>query len=390
MELSREPQKFMALTQCNTLPTPLSARPAPGGPAFSRALDDWRWQKVLAHDLRATFVYAVRTTGIFCRPSCPSRRPALAHVAFFSDAQEASAAGFRACMRCQPDQQPAEAVLVERLVAYLEQERERSVSLSELARVAQCAPGTVQRLFTRIMGLSPRAWANARRAEHYRQLLADPATRIADAVYEAGFSGPSRAHGATRLGMQARRYHAQGAGERIGYALADAPLPSLSGGKAAGKSRMLVAATARGVCAVFLEDEDAALVAELGRRFPRAQLAPDPELVPYVSAILDGLEEHPSARSLPLDLRGTAFQARVWAALQAIPRGTTCTYAQLAAAIGAPKAVRAVGTACGQNPVSIVVPCHRVVGSTGKLTGYRWGLERKRALLALEASASSK
>ncbi len=345
------------------------------------------WQQVLARTPHAPFVYAVCTTGIFCRPSCPSRRPQRPNVEFFPDAQAATAAGFRACLRCRPDQQPAEAALIERLVAYLDREHERTVPLSELARIAGCAPGTVQRLFTRVMGLSPRAWANARRAETYRTLLSAPATdsqSITDAVYAAGFSGPSRAHAAAPLGMQAKRYRAQGTGERISYAIADAPIPSTTSGKQAETSRMLVASTARGVCAVFLGDDDATLAAELSRRFPRAELAPDTNLAPQVAAVLDALKEHPSAQSLPLDLRGTAFQARVWAALQAIPRGATCTYAQLAEAIGSPQAVRAVGTACGQNPASIIVPCHRVVGSDGKLTGYRWGIDRKRALLAIE------
>lgn len=350
--------------------------------------DQSMWDQVLARDATASFVYGVRTTGIYCRPSCGSRRPARANAAFFPDAQAAEAAGFRPCLRCQPNQAPREALLVERLAAYLDRERERSISLAELARVAGCAPTTVQRLFTRIMGLSPRAWVNARRAESYRGLLADPAARITDAVYAAGFSGPARAHGATPLGMQARRYRAQGAGERIGYILAGAPLPASGASAGIGLGRLLVAATARGVCAVLLGDDNAALTAELTRRFPRAELAPDPTLGPHLDAILAELTEHPGSLALPLDLRGTAFQARVWAALRTIPRGTTQSYAQLAEAIGAPRSVRAVANACGQNPVAIVVPCHRVVGSNGKLTGYRWGVERKRALLALERRAA--
>jgi len=352
------------------------------------------WDKVLARDPTASFVYGVRTTNIYCRPSCGSRRPARANAVFFADARRAQAAGFRPCLRCRPDQAPREALLVERLAAYLDQERDRAVSLAELARVAGCAPTTVQRLFTRILGLSPRAWVNARRAESYRGLLANPAARITDAVYAAGFSGPARAHAATPLGMQARRYRAQGAGERIGYILAGAPLPAsgVEPGDASagtGLGRLLVAATARGVCAVLLGDDDATLTAELTRRFPRAELAPDPALEPQVDGVLAQLTEHPGALALPLDLRGTAFQARVWAALRTIPRGTTQSYAQLAEAIGAPRSVRAVANACGQNPAAILVPCHRVVGSDGKLTGYRWGIERKRALLALESRTAT-
>ncbi len=368
-------------------PPTFEAAPPPSGMQTRNLPEALLWQQVLARDACATFVYAVRTTGIYCRPSCGSRRPARANVAFFPDAEAAHAAGFRACLRCRPETQPAEAALVERLAAYLEEQRERSVPLAELASIAGRAPTTVQKVFTRVMGLSPRAWANARRAQRYRELLASPGARITDAVYAAGFSGPSRAHSEAQLGMQARRFRAQGAGEHIGYALADASLPTARVLPPADLGRILVAATARGICAVLLGDDEAALTAELALRFPRAALAPDSSLAPHLAAVLAQLEEHPSAHSLPLDLRGTAFQARVWAALRAIPRGVTTSYAQLAAAVGSPEATRAVANACAQNPAAIVVPCHRVIGSNGKLTGYRWGIERKRALLALEQAS---
>jgi AraC family transcriptional regulator of adaptative response/methylated-DNA-[protein]-cysteine methyltransferase len=335
-----------------------------------------RWQQVLDRDPSARFVYAVRTTGIYCRPSCPSRRPVRANVEFFEDPEAAQRAGFRACLRCRPGRQSSESALVERLTAMLRQNLDRSISLSELAAVAGCSPGAVQRLFSRVLGLSPRAWANAERAERYRRLLANPATRITDAVYDAGFSGPSRAHAAAGLGMAARRYRAQGAGERIGYALGDAPGPL---------GRLLVAATGRGVCAVLLGDQDDELAADLASRFPRAELAFDTALAPHLAAVLAQIEEHPGAQELPLDLRGTTFQARVWAELRAIPRGSTTSYSHLAAAIGSPRAVRAVANACARNPAAIVVPCHRVIGADGRLTGYRWGLDRKRTLLALES-----
>ncbi|HEY0784267.1 MAG TPA: bifunctional DNA-binding transcriptional regulator/O6-methylguanine-DNA methyltransferase Ada [Acidobacteriaceae bacterium] len=341
------------------------------------------WEQVLCRDGAATFFYAVKTTGIFCRPSCSSRRPRRQNVLFFADIEAAGRSGFRPCLRCQPDRQPEEAAMVERLVFYLDQATHRHVSLKELARVAGRAPATVQRLFTRVVGLSPRAWANSRRAAAYRQLLAGSAESITEAVYGAGFSGPSRAQEAAELGMAPRQYRAQGAGERIGYTVGEAPL--FTAGLRTTLGRVAVAATSRGVCAVLLGSEDAELREELAQRFPRAQLAPDATLSGHLAAVLAQLSEHPAALSLPLDLRGTAFQARVWAALRAIPRGTTCSYGQLAAAIGAPTAVRAVAAACGQNPAAIVVPCHRVVGADGKLTGYRWGTERKRALLALEA-----
>jgi AraC family transcriptional regulator of adaptative response/methylated-DNA-[protein]-cysteine methyltransferase len=379
MQTVAAPSQIMAQDHSN--PSPTFCSPQETGPAHAR---EQMWQQVLARDPRASFIYAVRTTGIYCRPDCASRRPARANVRFFRDAKDARAAGFRACLRCRPDQQPAEAAMVKRLIAYLTHHQDRTVPLAELAQVAGCAAGTVQRLFTRVLGLSPRAWANARRAEAYREILVQPGTStgpsILDAAYAAGFSSPSRAHEAAPLGMEARRYRGRGAGERIGYTLAAA-------GTTLG--RVLVAATERGVCAVLLGDDEAALTAELVRRFPCADLRPDPGLTPLLSAVLAGLEEHPSAHALPLDLRGTAFQARVWAALGAIPRGATTSYAQLAAAIGSPRAVRAVARACAQNPAAIVVPCHRVVASDGKLTGYRWGLERKRALLAIERGMQS-
>ncbi len=372
-----------------------STRPAASLPATSRSCPaqaprlqedgNAQWQQVLDRDQAASFFYAVRTTGIYCRPTCPSRRPARAHVLFFPAPEAAEAAGFRACLRCRPSTQPAEAALANRLAAYLGRHLERNVPLGELARFAGLSPGTVQRTFTRVLGLSPRAWANARRADCYRDLLAagHSAGSVTEALYVAGFSSPSRAHNAAPLGMEARRYRAQGAGERIGYVVAHtaAASPAFS---EADLGYILLAATEEGVCAVLLGEDAEALVAELTGRFPRAELAPEATLAPHLSAVLAQIEEHPSAQTLPLDLRGTAFPARVWAALRTIPRGETRSYTQMAAAIGAPSAVRAVAAACGQNPAAILVPCHRVLGADGKLTGYRWGLSRKRALLALE------
>jgi AraC family transcriptional regulator, regulatory protein of adaptative response / methylated-DNA-[protein]-cysteine methyltransferase len=339
------------------------------------AADEKRWEQVLRREATADFLYAVRSTGIFCRPSCPSRRPAREQVRFFSGAPEAQAAGFRACLRCEPlSDAPREAELVRQLGAYLQQHADRTVALRELARVAGLAPGTVQRIFKRTTGLSPRAWANAHRAESFRERLRRGET-VTEAVYNAGFSAPSRAQGAAPLGMEPRRYRAGGAGEQIRYLTAHAgPL-----------GRVLVARTVSGVCAVLLGASDAELSALLAARFRRAELVRDPALATEIGAVLAEVREPSMAAALPLDLRGTAFQARVWQALQRIPRGETRSYGQLAEMVGAPRAVRAVAAACGANPAAMLVPCHRVLGADGKLTGYRWGIERKKALLALEA-----
>lgn len=338
---------------------------------------DEQWQQVLAKDARAAFLYAVTTTGVFCRPDCPSRRPARAHVRFFADAGQARAAGFRACLRCTPESPHAGAQLGEQVAKYVAQRLDRQVSLAELARLTGLSPFTVQRVFSRVMGLSPRAYANALRAERYRAALlagGKETARITDAVYAAGFSGPGRAQHAAPLGMAAKRYQARGRGEQIGYI----------SGTSGSMGQVLVAATERGICAVLMGRDAATLVDDLRLRFPHAKLNEDKLLQPKLAAVLQTLIEPAAAQELPLDLRATAFQARVWAALAAIPRGETRSYAQVAADLGNGKAVRAVARACAQNPVALLVPCHRVVGSDGKLTGYRWGLERKQALLAIE------
>ncbi len=339
--------------------------------------DDWMWQRVLARKPDATFVYAVTTTGVFCRSNCPSRRPARARVRFFETAGQAQGAGFRACLRCRPGSASADAELAARVAAFLQAHADRQVPLADLARHAGVSAGTVQRVFTRVMGVSPRVFANSLRAERFRAELGSRRARVTDAVYAAGFSAPSRAQHSASLGMAAKRYRAGGAGEQIGYAVAPAPREL---------GWMLVAATARGLCAVLLGADAAELKAELGRRFRAATLVEDRSITKYCQPVLAAFAPGSAASELPLDLRGTAFQARVWAALGEIPHGETRSYTQVAASLGDPKAVRAVARACAENPLAIVVPCHRVIGSNGALTGYRWGLERKKALLAWEAT----
>ena len=343
------------------------------------------WRQVQTRDAAADgrFVYAVETTGIFCRPSCPSRRPARRNVRFFADAEAAIAGGYRACRRCQPAGVHAEAELVRRLCGYLAQHRERMVTLQQLGRMAQMNAFTVQRMFERVLGISPRQYQIELRAQRLRDELAGGST-VTEATYEAGFSSSSRMYEGvgTRLGMLPERFRKGGAGETIRFLTSVSPL-----------GPVLVAATERGLCAVTLGDDAAAMEQELRARFSAAQIhaatAEDPLLGRAAEAILANMGEHPVALDLPLDLRVTAFEQRVWRALQAIPRGETRSYSEVAAALGQPRAVRAVAGACARNPLAIVVPCHRVVGKTGQLTGYRWGIARKQKLLTLEQAGQT-
>lgn len=319
--------------------------------------------------------YGVRSTGIFCRPSCPSRRPARSRVELFTSAAEALYAGYRPCKRCSPTETAPKANMVQLLCGYLDQNRDRPVKLAELARVAVCSPFTVQRIFQRVLGVSPAQYQSHQHSEAFRQNLKTSNVRITDAIYAAGYSSPSRAYSGHKLGMKPGNYRKGGRGETLGYATGSSPLGCV-----------FIAASDKGLCFVGIEDTEEAAVRTLRGDYPDADLRPDPALAPMLAQVLSQLTEHPAALDLPLDLRGTAFQMRVWQALRKIPRGETRTYGQLAQSIGHPKGARAVGRACATNPASIVVPCHRAVGSSGSLTGYRWGLERKRRLLALEAS----
>ena len=323
------------------------------------------WRQVLARDARADgrFVYAVATTKIFCRPTCPSRRPHRHNVRFFATPEEAREAGFRPCRRCLPEQTlPVDPnVRTVRNVA----RRSGGTTLPEQARA-----------FQRILGVSPGAFTRARRLERFRAEVIRPEISITDALYEAGFTSSSRLYerSADTLGMTPTALKQGGRGERIAYAIAQSAL-----------GPTLVARTARGVCAIEFADTPEALLASLRARFPAAQLTPmDAELQATVQAVAAAVGENPRALALPLDIRATAFQLRVWQALRQIPRGETRTYTQIAQAIGSPASVRAVAAACGANPVAIAIPCHRVIGKDGSLTGYRWGLERKRALLDQE------
>ncbi|MBW8270520.1 bifunctional DNA-binding transcriptional regulator/O6-methylguanine-DNA methyltransferase Ada [Caldovatus aquaticus] len=344
---------------------------------------DTLWQAVLARDPRPAcgpFLYAVATQGVYCRPGCPSRPPLRRNVRFFPTAEAAEAEGFRACRRCDPKGERAalhaEAV---RAACALIERSETIPSLAALAERAGYARHHFLRLFKEITGVTPRSYAESVRARRLAAALAEGA-RVAEAVAEAGFGSESRVYErpGRLLGMTPGAARRGGHGETIRVAVAASPFGPL-----------LVGATERGVCFLGFGEDEAALRGDLGRRFPAARIEEAPEaLAATVRAVVAFLEEPKAALALPLDLRGTAFQRRVWEALMRIPFGETRHYAEVAEAIGAPAAVRAVARACARNPVSLAVPCHRVVGKDGDLTGYRWGLARKRALLAKERAGA--
>jgi AraC family transcriptional regulator of adaptative response/methylated-DNA-[protein]-cysteine methyltransferase len=338
--------------------------------------DDAAWSAVLARDAGqdGAFVYAVRTTGVYCRPSCPSRRPRRENVSFFRAAALAEQAGYRACARCGPGaRRDAASAAVARAVAFLESRQGERVALRELASRVGMSPFHLQRTFRRLLGVSPRAFQDARRLARFKSRLrqGDP---VGMATYEAGYGSSRGLYESARagLGMTPATYRRGGLGERILFTTVASEF-----------GRLLVASAGRGVCAVALGADDAGLEKDLRAEFPRAEVARDDAGVEHwVRAVVRHLEGAPAAPRV--DLRGTAFQLRVWQALRAIPYGETRSYGEVAAAIGEPAASRAVARACATNRLALVVPCHRVVRQDGGLGGYRWGLSRKRRLLDRE------
>jgi AraC family transcriptional regulator of adaptative response/methylated-DNA-[protein]-cysteine methyltransferase len=345
-------------------------------PAANTPLDeDVAWHQVEVRDRKAKFFYAVTTTGVFCFPWCASRKPLRTNVRFFASPQQAQAAGFRPCKKCSPTA-PRTGSL-EEIRAYIERNLDRPVKLEELGRIAGISPFTVQRLFKREMGASPLQYQRALRANSLRGALKGGSS-VTDAIYAAGFGSSSRAYDGSSLGMTPSRFRDGGRGEQIGYAAAQSSF-----------GWMVVGATERGLCWLALAATKAEAEETLREEFPEAELRCDPSLGCWIEKAVQSvatgtpLIQSAAARQL-LDLRGTAFQLRVWQALRQIPRGETRTYSQLAREMGQPNATRAVARACALNRVSVVVPCHRVVGVSGSLTGYRWGVERKRKLLEAE------
>jgi AraC family transcriptional regulator, regulatory protein of adaptative response / methylated-DNA-[protein]-cysteine methyltransferase len=341
--------------------------------------DDRRWAAVVARDKRAdgSFVTAVATTGIYCRPSCAARHPLRQNVRFYETCAEAEAAGFRACKRCRPNAPAGDSDHAERIAAScrLIETAETAPSLDALAAHAGLSPYHFHRVFKATTGVTPKAYSVAHRRKRIGEALKGDKS-VTEAIYEAGFNSTGRfyADATPSLGMKPGAYRAGGADAEIRHAIAKCTL-----------GKMLVAATDKGICALFFGDDPAELEQELRNRFPRARLTKgDRAFKDLVAKVVAYVEAPQKALDLPLDVQGTAFQHRVWTALREIPPGETVTYGDIARRIGKPEAVRAVGTACGANRIAVAIPCHRVVGSTGKLTGYRWGVERKQALLDRE------
>lgn len=351
------------------------------GERISPSTAERYWRATLDRDRRADgdFVLAVRSTRIYCRPSCPARRPLRRNVTFFRTREEAEEQGYRPCRRCRPNEMPAASALVTRAAELLAESSDEMLRLSQVARELRTNTAMLRRAFRQVTGLTPRELAEALRVKRFKQLLRS-GRNITDALYETGYSSSSRVYERSnaQLGMTPATYQKGGKGMKLEYTIAKSPL-----------GKVLVAATQRGVSAVYLGDAQNQLVAELREEYPRAEILPaSGNTQRWVREIVQRLEGQPPQEELPLDLQATAFQRRVWQELQKIPRGTTRTYAQVARAVGSPKAVRAVARACATNPVSIVVPCHRVVRQDGNLAGYRWGLNRKKQLLATERAAA--
>src|SRR5215470_11102343 len=344
--------------------------------------DDERWEAVTRRDRAADgrFYYSVETTGVYCRPSCAARRPRRENVRFHATPADAQRAGYRPCKRCRPDQmalaerQAAAVASVCRLI----EEAEEMPSLGAMAKVAGMSRFYFHRIFKQVTGLTPKAYADAQRGRRVRDELVQRKT-VTEAIYGAGFNSNGRFYAASSelLGMTPTAYRSGGAGATIRFALGECSLGSI-----------LVAATNKGVCAIEFGDDPEALLRDFQDRFPKAQLiGGDATFEQWVAKVV-GLVEAPTTRlDLPLDVRGTAFQQRVWKALREIPAGATATYADIARRIGQAKAVRAVAQACGANPIAVAIPCHRVVRTDGDLAGYRWGVARKRALLTKESAA---
>ena len=346
-------------------------------PAFQS--DDARWAAVVRRDPAADghFFYSVRTTGVYCRPSCASRRARRENVAFHATRAAAEKAGFRPCRRCRPDEPSLSeryAIRIARTCRLIETS-ESVPTLAALAKAAGMSPYHFHRVFKAVTGLTPKAYATAHRGERTRAKLAR-GRRVTDAIYDAGFNSnaPFYARSDALLGMKPREYRAGGANAVIRFAVAQSSLGAV-----------LVAATDKGVCSILLGDDPEALVRDLQDRFPRAEIIGGDAKFEQLVAKVVAFDEAPAVGlDLPLDIRGTAFQQRVWEALRKVPAGSTVSYATMAKRIGSPKAIRAVAQACAANPIAVAIPCHRVVRTDGDLSGYRWGIERKRALLERE------
>jgi len=354
--------------------------------ADTRSSSELLWDACLRRDREydGRFVIGVRTTGIYCKPSCPARKPLRRNVEFYSAPQLARQAGFRACKRCAPDRVAMRDAAAERVLAichYIRSARLESVTLARLGKRFSLSPAHLQRVFKHYVGISPLEYLEACRMDQLKLALRNGAS-VTDAIYEAGFGSPSRVYerAAREIGMTPRAYRDQARGEKVSYSVVPCAL-----------GLALIATTSKGICAVKLGDDAETLGAELREEFAGAELSTgDTTHEEWIRGVVALAEGRAADVSLPLDVRGTAFQRKVWSALRKIPLGKTRTYAQVAASIGRPEAVRAVAGACGANPTALVVPCHRVIQSTGGLGGYHWGVDRKRRLLAAEKASDEK
>ncbi len=353
----------------------------PGVPMLGRSGEDL-WNIVLSRDPRfyASFVYGVTSTGIYCRPNCPARRPSQDRVRFFARAREAVHAGFRPCRRCRPemaDAKPRQVAKIERACAIIDSHPTGTLTLAELAQTVRLSPSHLQKTFRQIVGVSPKKYSAVGRWSRIRGSL-----RYGDSVrraaYRSGYRSRSSLYGESRarLGMDAGTFRRGGDGLAVGYAISQSDV-----------GRLLLAATDRGVCFVGFGESDEELLTRLRYEFPRAKIAPARGhiLIEWLRRIRDAVGRSDRGLiDLPLDVRGTAFQARVWQTIRSIPSGSTATYSEIANRMGEPRATRAVARACAGNPTAVIVPCHRVVRKDGSLGGYRWGSDRKAALLRME------
>jgi AraC family transcriptional regulator of adaptative response/methylated-DNA-[protein]-cysteine methyltransferase len=346
-------------------------------------VEDSRWQAVLARDggSDGKFVFAVSSTGVYCRPSCPARRPRRENVAFFRRPQEAEHAGFRECMRCRPkalNGNPRHAV-VKSVCRYIEQHLDEPITLAQLGTEFRQSPFHLQRTFKSVLGITPKQYADSCRMRGFRQNL-KAGHSVTRAMHEAGYSSTSRLYSrtASELGMEPGKYRRGAIAAPVRYTCADSPL-----------GRILIAATDKGICSIQFADSDEELEQGLKQEFPYATRRRDDDaLAEVVQNLMRHMRGLATAESIPMDIQATAFQRRVWSYLQSIGFGETRSYSEVAKAIRRPSAVRAVARACAANPVAIAIPCHRVLRSNGDLGGYRWGIDRKKALLEMEAKPS--
>ncbi|MFZ0135538.1 MAG: bifunctional DNA-binding transcriptional regulator/O6-methylguanine-DNA methyltransferase Ada [Candidatus Sulfotelmatobacter sp.] len=341
--------------------------------------EDQRWDAVVARDSArdGEFVFAVSSTGVYCRPSCAARRPRRANVTFFSQPEQAEKAGFRACLRCRPRSISGnpQSDWAKEVCRYIEQHLDEPITLERLGKVFRQSAFHLQRRFKAALGITPREYADTCRLRLLKRNL-QAGDNVTRAMYDAGYGSSSRLYEktASQLGMTPDKYRRGAIAATVRYAIADSPL-----------GRTLVAATDKGVCAIQFARSDGELIEGLKREFPFALRKPDQGgLQAWVETLLATMTGHELNTALPLDIRATAFQRRVWTYLQSIPFGATRSYSQVAKAIGRPSASRAVARACATNPVAVAIPCHRVVRKDGDASGYRWGMERKKALLEIE------